>query len=172
MVYGPRGLLPYRQTTRSAIAFMSDYEFTMSLSIRHPNVDPSEISRALGFEPQHSWKVGEQRRGPTGDLLEGVYRETFWMGRLMTEPELASDRVSVEVVVLRTLTQLRKSFDFFTDLSRSGGVAELHVSIFGREDFRLEFVPESLSLLGRLGLTVSLNVTPHPYDRDHITTVS
>ena len=145
---------------------MSDYEFTMALSIRHPNVEPTEITRALGIEPQHSWKVGDQRRGAEGEVLDGTYRETFWTARLMTEPELASDGVSVESVLLRTLAQLRKSFDFFTDLSRIGGVAELQVSIFGREDFHLEFLPESLSLLGRLGLVISLNITPQPYNVD------
>jgi hypothetical protein len=84
----------------------------------------------------------------------------------MPEPELASDGVSVESVLLRTLSQLRKSFDFFTDLSRLGGVAELQISIFGREDFRLEFLPESLALVGRLGLVISLNVTPQPFTVD------
>jgi hypothetical protein len=145
---------------------MSDYEFTMSLSIRHPNVEPSEISRALSIEPQHSWKVGDPRRGTEGEVLDGTYRETFWTARLMPEPELASDGVSVESVLLRTLSQLRKSFDFFTDLSRLGGVAELQISIFGREDFRLEFLPESLALVGRLGLVISLNVTPQPFTVD------
>jgi hypothetical protein len=139
---------------------MSEYEFNISLSIRHPSALPDEITRALGMEPQHSWKAGDERRSTTGETLEGVYRETYWMGRLMSEPQLASDRASVESVLLRTLSQLRRSFDFFTDLSRVGGVAELSVNIYGREDFRLEFLPESLALLGRLGLTVSLNVTP------------
>jgi len=141
---------------------MSEYEFTMALSIRHPSAIPSEISETLGIQAQHSWKVGEERRSSTGETLEGTYRETFWTGHLMTEPQLASDHISVESVLLRTLSQLRKSFDFLTDLSRSGGVAELQVSIFGRGDFRLEFLPESLALLGRLGLTISFNVTPHP----------
>ena len=145
---------------------MSDYEFTMSLSVRHPSVEPGEISRALNIEPLHSWKVGDPRRGVTDEVIDGTYRETFWTAPLMPKPELASDGVSVESVVLRTLSQLRKSFEFFTDLSRLGGVAELQISIFGREDFRLEFLPESLGLLGRLGLMISLHVTPHPYSVD------
>jgi hypothetical protein len=139
---------------------MSEYEFSLSLSIRHPSAAPEEISRALGMEPQHSWQAGDERRGSTGEVIEGKYRETYWMGRLMSEPELASDRASIESVLLRTLSQLRRSFDFFTDLSRSGGIAELSISIYGRGDFRLELLPESLALLGRLGLTVSLHVTP------------
>ena len=48
-------------------------------------------------------------------------------------------------------------------------VAELHVSIFARDEFRLEFLPESLSMLGRLGLTVALEVKPHPSGFDAVT---
>jgi hypothetical protein len=147
---------------------MSDYEFTMSLRIRHPNVDPDEITRALGIEPQHTWRAGEPRRDPGGGALEGAYRESYWMGRLMAEPELSSDHVGVESEVLRTLAQLRKSFNFLETLKAEGGVAELLVSIFAREEFRLEFLPESLGLLGRLGLTVALEVTPHPDGVDNI----
>jgi len=43
---------------------MNAYEFTLSLRIRHPGIDPAEISSALGIEPQHTWKAGEPRRGP------------------------------------------------------------------------------------------------------------
>jgi hypothetical protein len=141
---------------------MSEYEFSISLSIRHPSMAPAEISRALGMQPQHSWAAGEERRGTTGEVLAGKYRETYWMGPLMAEPELASDRASIESVLLRTLSQLRRSFDFFADLSRSGGGAELSISVLGSGDFHLELLPESLALLGRLGLTVSLQVTPEP----------
>jgi hypothetical protein len=40
----------------------------------------------------------------------------------------------------------------------------LHVNIYAREEFNLEFLPETLSLLGRLGLTVAIEVKPHPHD--------
>jgi hypothetical protein len=142
---------------------MSDYEFTMSLRIRHPNVDPAEITRTLGIQPQHTWRAGEPRRDPAGLTLGGEYRESYWMGRLMTRPELASDQVGVESEVLRMLAQLRRSFVYLESLKDEGAKAELHVSIFAREEFRLEFLPESLGLLARLGLTVALEVSPRPH---------
>jgi hypothetical protein len=148
---------------------MSDYEFTMSLQIRHPNVEPAEITRILGIEPQHTWRVGDTRRDPTGAALEGSYRESYWMARLMAEPELASNRVGVESEVTRTLAQLRKSFEFLEALKAEGGAVELLVSIFAREDFRLEFVPDSLALFGRLGITIALEVKPHPTGIDGVT---
>ena len=72
---------------------MSEYEFTVSLRIRHPSIEPSRITEALGIEPQHTWKAGEPRGDP-GSV--GVYRESYWMGRLMDEPQL---RVSVALGV-------------------------------------------------------------------------
>src|SRR5579864_5176802 len=141
---------------------MSEYEFTISLRLRHPTIDPSRITETLGMEPQHTWRAGDARRNPAGQALEGVYRESYWMGRLMEEPQLSSTRLSVESVLLQTLAHLRRSVDFLEQLHAEGGVAELHVSLYAREDFRLELSAESLGLLGRLGLEVVLDVHPRP----------
>lgn len=141
---------------------MSEYEFAISLRIRHPSIEPDEITRTLGIEPQHTWKAGDRRRSPAGDTLEGSYRESYWMGRLMDEPQVSSDQVSVESVLLQILAQLRRSLSFLAALNAEGGVAELDISIFARGDFRLELLSESLALLGRLGLGAALEVHPLP----------
>jgi hypothetical protein len=141
---------------------MSDYEFMMSMRIRHPSVEPGEISRNLGIEPQHTWRKGDPRRDANGVDLGGTHRESYWTGRLMAQPECATDQVGVESQILHTLAQLRKSFGFLEMLKNEGGRAELLVSIFAREEFRLEFLPESLSLLGRLGFTVAIEMKPPP----------
>jgi Domain of unknown function (DUF4279) len=143
---------------------MSEYEFTISLRIRHPTVDPDRITKALGIEPQHTWKAGEPRRDPGGEELEGDYRESYWMGRLMDAPQLSSGRVSVESVLQRTLDQLRRSHEFLDELNTNGGVAELQVSLYARENFHLELPADSLALLSRLRVSVVLDVhlhTPH-----------
>jgi len=140
---------------------MSEYEFTISLRIRHPNIGPSRITEVLGIEPQHTWQAGDPRRDPAGGDSTGVYRESYWMGRLMDEPQLSSEQVSVESVLLQTLTQLRRSQSFFEQLGTEGGVAELSISLFAREVFRLELSADSLALLGRLRLSVALEVQPH-----------
>ncbi len=141
---------------------MSDYEFMMSLRIRHPRIDPAEITRALGIEAQHTWRAGDRRRDSTGGEIGGTHRESYWMGHLMTKPELARDNVSVESEIMHALGTLRRCFDFLETLKAEGGSAELHVSLYAREEFRLEFLPESLGLLGRLGLAVALEVKPNP----------
>jgi hypothetical protein len=141
---------------------MSDYEFTISLCVRHPTIDPSVITQSLGIEPQHTWRVGEARRGDGGEELEGVYHQSYWTGRLMDAPQLSSsERTTVESVLLQTLAQLRRSHDFLQQLSTGGGTAELVISLFSRGVFRLDLSPETSALLGRLQLTIALDIHPH-----------
>ncbi|MDB6090433.1 MAG: hypothetical protein JWN85_3217 [Gammaproteobacteria bacterium] len=143
---------------------MNAYEFTLSLRIRHPNIDPAEITRALAIEPQHTWKAGEPRRGPADETLAGVYRESYWMGRLTEGPQLSSDSVTVETVLLDTLVQLRRVEPFLAVISEGGGEAEFHVSMYARENFRLELASRLLSVLGRLGMAVAFDVYAQPHD--------
>lgn len=145
---------------------MSEYEFTLSLRLRHPAIDPSRITQTLGIEPQHTWKAGDPRRDSAGAALEGTYRDSYWMGPLMEEPKLSSARLSVESVLLQTLAHLRRSQGFLEQLHADGGVAELHVSLYAREAFRLELSDETLGLLGRLGMGVALDVHPSPSPGD------
>jgi hypothetical protein len=140
---------------------MSEYEFTISLCIRHPTIDPSSITASLGIEPQHTWKAGEARRGPAGEETEGAYHQTYWTGRLMEEPQLSSEQRTVESVLLTTLSQLRRSYDFLQQLNTEGGTAELIVSLFARGVFRLNLSPESSALLGRLRMTIAFDIHPH-----------
>jgi hypothetical protein len=140
---------------------MSDYEFTISLCVRHPAIDPSVITQSLGIEPQHTWRAGAARRGPAGEALDGVYHQSYWTGRLMDDPQLSSERSTVESVLLQTLSQLSRSHDFLQQLSTEGGTAELVVSMFARGVFRLDLSPESSALLGRLRLTIAFDIHPH-----------
>lgn len=140
---------------------MSEYEFTVSLRIRHPAIDPTVITATLGIQPQHSWRAGQPRCDSAGAELGGAHHDSYWMGRLMDEPQLSSDNVSVERMILMTLSQLRRAQTFLEHLNAEGGVAELLVSLYAREDFRLELPSDSLTLLGRLHLAVTLDVHPH-----------
>lgn len=140
---------------------MSEYEFTVSLRIRHPTIDPTAITEALGFQPQHSWRAGQPRRDAAGAQLAGAHHDSYWMGRLMAEPQLSCSGVSVENVILKTLGQLRRAQTFLERLSDEGGVAELLVSLYARDVVRLELPPDVLALLGRLHLAIGLDVHPH-----------
>jgi hypothetical protein len=136
---------------------MSEYEFTASLRMRHPRIDPAAITQTLGIKPQHTWQSGTPRVGPEGESLEGLYRESYWMARLMETPRL-SGQVSVEAVLRETLANLRRSQAFLERIQAEGGVTELHVSLFARANFSLELPAATLALLGRLGVGVAFDI--------------
>jgi len=140
---------------------MSEYEFTVSLRIRHPTIDPDTITAALGIQPQHCWRAGEPRCDPAGAELGGTYRDSYWMGRLMDDPQLSSGSASVEGAIGKILTHLRRAQSFLEQLNAEGGLAELLVSLYARDNFRLELPADSLTLLGRLHLAVTLDVHLH-----------
>jgi hypothetical protein len=140
---------------------MSDYEFTMSLRVRHPDIDPALITQNLGLAPQHSWRAGADRKSATGDSAGGNYRESYWVCALMPEPKLSNELVGAESELQHVLGTLRRSFDFLQSLQASGGTTEVHVSIFAREEFRIELPADVSSLLGRLGITMTVEVKPH-----------
>jgi len=140
---------------------MSECQFTISLRIRHPRIEPAQITQALGIEPQYAWQAGEPRRDIESDeRTEGAYHESYWTARLVEQSSLSADAASIESVLLQILARLRRSFEFLRDLNEEEAVTELHISVFASENFRLELLPESLILLGRLGLALSLEVNP------------
>ena len=60
---------------------MGAYEFTLSLRIRHPSIEPGEITRNLGIEPQHTWRAGDPRRDAAEvSSPEPTARATGWDG--------------------------------------------------------------------------------------------
>jgi hypothetical protein len=140
---------------------MSTYEFTLSLHIRHPTIDPCRVTQMLGIEPEHAWQAGAPRLGPAGEELEGVYRESYWTARLIQEPQLSCEGVSVESYLMQSVSMLHRAQGFLEQLTIDGGVAELHVSLFARGNFRLDLVAESLALVGRLRLAIVLDVHLH-----------
>jgi hypothetical protein len=56
--------------------------FQLSLHIRHPSVDPAEISRQLGPEADECFRAGAPRRSQVGLAATSVYAESYWVAAL------------------------------------------------------------------------------------------
>ena len=56
--------------------------FQLSLRIRHPSLDPAEISRALGLPAEHSFRAGDPRLSRSGLAPASVHAESYWLGPL------------------------------------------------------------------------------------------
>ena len=44
------------------LATFQSLPFQLSLRIKHPSMDPANISKELGIEPEHSFRAGQSRR--------------------------------------------------------------------------------------------------------------
>jgi len=141
---------------------MSDYEFTMSLGVRHPDIDPAQITRALGLQPGHVWRKGEERLDQAGGVLGGSHRASYWFCEVAPRPKFPGERVGMENELSRVLDMLRRSIGFMQDLQHGGGATELSVTIYARGDFRIELLPEEAALLGRLGVAMTIEIRPYP----------
>ena len=132
--------------------------FTVSLSIRHPSIDPREITRTLGFEPQHSWRAGELRRTAQGHPLEGTYHESYWTGEFRELDSSLRGVVDIEAVLLAAVVQLRRSQPFLSRLQADGGTVELFIEVAGGTEFTFSLSPQLLSMLARSGFSVMLKM--------------
>jgi hypothetical protein len=52
--------------------------YQLSLHVRHPSVDPEEISRELGLEAAESFRAGDPRHSRSGVAATAVHGETYW----------------------------------------------------------------------------------------------
>lgn len=134
-------------------------DFTVMLRVRHPNIDPAEITQTLGLVPQHSWRAGEARRTAQGALLEGVYRESFWTGEFQELESGLKGVREIEAVLMAAVVQLRRSQAFLSRLQSETGTVELSVEIIGSRDFTLTLSPQLLTLLARAGVALVLTRT-------------
>ena len=61
---------------------LSAPSFRLSLHIRHPSMDPADISRELLCDADESFKAGEPRKSRSGLPVASVYAETYWAATL------------------------------------------------------------------------------------------
>lgn len=142
-------------TTTPIIANMDTLSFRISLRIRHPTYDMEVVTAELGLQPQIVWKAGDRRVTPTGEVLEGIYRHSYWVYRLDISKEQ-----QVDEVVRTHLTTLEDHAVFFRKLIDDGGSAEYLVGCFLHANSGVCFDAEILERMGMLGIDLALDLYP------------
>ena len=135
---------------------MNGSDFSVALRIRHPSIDPAEISRQIGFDPQHSWKAGEPRRPVAGEITVGSYRETYWVGLLPIRELPMPANIQPQTTIFFTLLRMRRAEGFWRRIADEGGTIECLVEMHGGEDFRIDLSQALLTLLVQLRITLSV----------------
>ena len=139
---------------------MNSYQYKISLHVRHPSMDPAEITCMLRFPPSRSHKAHEPRMRPAGQLLGGVWPETHWSAKVMAG-EWPGKTLSAAIAEL--LGQLASSRSFLARVRSEGGTVELLVGWFLDGSIGEVFDCE---LLARIAdFKIDLRLDPYPPDR-------
>jgi len=139
---------------------MNEYEFSVSLRVMHPKIDPEEITRALGVNPSRKWKIGVPRNTPKGTILPGINKETYWSARLHGGARLHSVDISLEDFIAETNHRLRSYEEYFGELSNGGGHIEYFIGWYGLSNIGATFKPSVLKRTAELNIAIALDVYP------------
>lgn len=129
--------------------------FEVSLSITHPDIDPAEISNAVGLTPKRATRAGAPRTTPKGDALAGAYKFSHWLH--LFDVKGASE---LGVVLENMAERLQCHETFFHRVVDDGGTIELFCGVFAAGNWDEVL---SHSLMGRLAeLRIDLRLDVYP----------
>ena len=104
---------------------MNPFRYKISLRLRHPAMDPDEISAALKMQPHVRWMAGRPRRTPLGQPLEGTYRETCWSSRCAE-----GSGFDLEDTLESLVQELERHKEFLAGFCATGGSVEYFIGWF------------------------------------------
>jgi hypothetical protein len=151
--------------------------FQLSLRIRHPCLDPDELSNAFKIEPEHCFRAGEPRSSSGQRSNTAVHADSYWLGVLPAmaqmaamfsfgDPrwQLAQNQLSATVRSLSAALSLSAArfFSKHAQLLRrirvEGGEATLLVSLYNPEVSSFVLAPEASQVFGDLGIRVEFEL--------------
>ncbi len=147
--------------------------FQISLHLRHPSLDPREISRELECEAQESFGAGEPRRSRSGIAATAVHCESYWAATLderfwaagplamglrprdaRTEARQARIMNVNTALELLTTRLVWRHAQFLRRIQAEGGTLTLNVSVFEPGQGPIRLPPALCARLADLGVTL------------------
>jgi hypothetical protein len=150
--------------------------FQLSLRIRHPSLDPAELSREFRIEAEHSFRAGDPRPSRSGLAPASVHAESYWLGALnpgswirlpLEDPRLQLAQQGLGAMVSRSPgTALTLSARFLSlhaetlhRVRTEGGQISLLVAVPTGEVNSFSLAPEVSRIFGELGVTLEFELT-------------
>ena len=150
--------------------------FQISLRIRHPSIDPGDISRELKVESEYSFRAGEPRESGSGMAATALHAESYWLGSLSavtaassligfggTRANLARERMQTAATESLTVALdaavvsfMRQHADFIRRMQEEGQVSLL-VELSTRSLSGFTLSPQFSRMLSDLGIAVELD---------------
>jgi hypothetical protein len=106
----------------------ADNTYEVVLRVRHPTLDPAELTGTLRIEPEHCWKAGDPRVSQSGQPLGGQHRDSYWSAPLPVE-SVGGAILSREAALNQQLLSLTRHRDYFKRLQGDGAELSLVVEI-------------------------------------------
>ncbi|PSO22121.1 hypothetical protein C7G42_09610 [Bradyrhizobium sp. MOS003] len=128
------------------------YRAQVSLKLKHPTRDLSRVCKALGLEPKHIWKMGDERRTPKGNPLGGNRDSSYCLIELGP-----TSRKSLAKKIESALGRLQSHRALLRRLSSTGGKVTFSVGWFLDEHSGETFSGDSLKSMARLQIGLELH---------------
>jgi hypothetical protein len=129
--------------------------FAVSLNICHPDIDPAELTKAIGLVPKTVSRCGEPRKTPKGGPLQGTYQFSFWSHSFDVSGAVELGPVLEELVV-----RLRDYEPLFGRIVREKGSVELFCGVFADGNWDEILPHELMRRLADLHIDLRLDVYP------------
>jgi hypothetical protein len=160
------------------LATLQPPPFQLSLRIKHPSMDPADISKELGIEPEHSFRSGQPRPSKSGLVPATVHTESYWLARLnpaswfgnpsFAEPlNLAIMQEHIDTAIARNLTgalglfavRFNKAHAALLQRIRSdGGEVSLLVTLSPTAVNTFSLPPQVSRMFGESGITLEFEL--------------
>jgi hypothetical protein len=161
------------------LAPLQPLPFQLSLRVKHPSMDPADISRELGIEPAHSFRAGQSRRSKTGIASAGVHTESYWLAPLNPAswfdtlpfeplPNVPISQGMLERAVARNLAGAiglcamrfhRAHAELLHTIRSEGGEISLLVTLSSSAVSTFSLQPHVGRIFGELGITLEFEFT-------------
>lgn len=129
--------------------------YSVGLMIKHPTLDPAEISQEPGMVPKHSWVAGAPRKTPAGTPLPGTYPHSYWV----TFEVVRGRRFFFEGAIAM-LERLEAASDSVRGITDSGGTVAINVGLFGGENIGDTIGWSALTRFEALKIQLGVEVFP------------
>lgn len=150
--------------------------FELSLRIRHPSIEPAELSRELGLEANHSFRAGDPRPS-RGAATPAMYGESYWLGSIDPSSWPAdawlSEKPQLEVIVRQTRKAMTRDLGWalsltawrlihakalFERLRSSHGEVSLLIGVSAAAVASFNLTPEASRMFSDLGITLEFDL--------------
>jgi hypothetical protein len=156
------------------------YPFQLSLRIRHPSIDPAQISRELQIDPEHCFRAGDPREPSRNIAVTPVHAESYWLatldptalaaGKSAFDPafrlEMAPHTLHAmtfggvdSALALCAMNVLRPHAEFIKQLQSDGGEVRLIAALASRKARGFTITPEVSRVLSSLSICVDFELT-------------